>query len=159
MKSLHGVQFRQWATQRLKDYLVKGHAINQKRLEELGQMVQLIAQSGKTETLELQEAKGLLEILGNYTKSFVLLNQYDSRKLLSGALSQHISYEIEYAEAKSAVEELRKQLIAKNEAHHYLTMKKMRVSKVHCKLLSRHSVVSTSIPALKNKQLICYTSS
>ena len=116
VKSQRGTQFRQWATQRLKDYLVKGYAINQKRLEELGKMVQLIEQSGKSETLQLQEAKGLLEILGNYTKSFVLLNQYDSHNLQAGKLSENITYEIEYDEAMSAVAELKKQLIAKKEA-------------------------------------------
>ena len=116
VKSKQGIQFRQWATQRLKDYLVKGYAMNQKRLDELGRMVQLIEQSGKTETLQLQEAKGLLEILGNYTKSFVLLNQYDSHNLQAGKLSENITYEIEYDEAKSAVTELKKQLIAKKEA-------------------------------------------
>lgn len=51
VNSKRGTQFRQWATQRLKDYLVKGHAINQKRLDELGKMVQLIARSGKTDEL------------------------------------------------------------------------------------------------------------
>jgi hypothetical protein len=78
VNSKEATQFRQWATQRLKDYLVKGYVINQKRLDELGKMVQLIEQSGKTETLQIQEAKGLLDILSHYTKSFVLLNQYDS---------------------------------------------------------------------------------
>jgi hypothetical protein len=116
VKSQRGTQFRQWATQRLKDYLAKGYAINQKRLDELGRMVQLIEQSGKTETLQLQEAKGLLEILGNYTKSFVLLNQYDRHNLQAGRLSKNITYEIEYDEAISAVTELRKQLSAKKEA-------------------------------------------
>jgi len=116
VNSKRGTQFRQWATQRLKDYLVKGYGINQKRLEELGKMVQLIEQSGKTETLQLQEAKGLLEILGNYTKSFVLLNQYDSHNLQAGKLNENITYEIEYDEAKSAIAELKKQLIAKKEA-------------------------------------------
>lgn len=116
VNSKRGTQFRQWATQRLKDYLVKGYAFNQKRLEELGKMVELIEQSGKTETLQLQEAKGLLEILGNYTKSFVLLNQYDSHNLQAGKLSENITYEIEYAEAKNAIVELKKQLIAKKEA-------------------------------------------
>ncbi len=116
VKSKQGTQFRQWATQRLKDYLVKGYTINQKRLDELGKMVQLIEQTGKTETLQLQEAKGLLEVLSNYTKSFVLLNQYDSHNLQAGKLSENITYEIEYKEAKSAVTELKKQLIAKKEA-------------------------------------------
>lgn len=50
----------------------------QKRLAELGKIVQLIEQSGSTDGLQLGEAKGLLEILGGYTHSFVLLNQYDS---------------------------------------------------------------------------------
>ena len=66
VKSQRGTQFRQWATQRLKDYLVQGYAINQKRLAELGKMVQLIEQSGSAEGLQLGEARGLLEILGGY---------------------------------------------------------------------------------------------
>jgi hypothetical protein len=64
VKSQRGTQFRQWATQRLKDYLVQGYAINQKRLDELGKMVQLITQSSGTDGLQLSEARGLLEILG-----------------------------------------------------------------------------------------------
>lgn len=116
VNSKRGTQFRQWATQRLKDYLVKGVAVNQKRLDELGRMVQLIAQNGRSDELRLSEAKGLLEILGNYTRSFVLLNQYDNRQFSSGTLSKDITYEIEYSEAIDAVRALRKQLIAKNQA-------------------------------------------
>lgn len=116
VNSNQATQFRQWATRRLKDYLVKGYAINQKRLEELGKMVQLIEQSGKADNLQLQEAKGLLEILGNYTKSFVLLNQFDSHNLQEGKVSENITYEIEYNEAKNAISELKKQLMAKKEA-------------------------------------------
>lgn len=83
VNSKRGTQFRQWATQRLKDYLVKGYAINQKRLDELGKMVQLIEKSGKTENLQIQEAKGLLEILGNYTKSSLksIVQTFDAQYL------------------------------------------------------------------------------
>lgn len=116
ISSKRGTQFRQWATQRLKDYLVQGYSINQKRLDELGKMVQLIAKSGASDEVQLSEAKGLLEILGNYTKSFSLLNQYDTQQLKPGTLSKHITYEIEYVEAIGAVVELRKQLVAKNQA-------------------------------------------
>lgn len=116
VNSKMATQFRQWATQRLKDYLVNGYTINQKRLDELGKLVQLIENSGKTENLQLQEAKGLLEILGNYTKSFVLLSQFDSQSLKSGKLSENITYEIKYDEAILAISELKKQLIAKKEA-------------------------------------------
>jgi len=116
VKSIRGTQFRQWATQRLKDFLVQGYAINQKRLNELGKMVQLIELSGKTENLQLPEAKGLLDILSHYTKSFVLLNQYDSHTLPTGQLNENITYEIQYDEAKTAIAELKKQLIVKQQA-------------------------------------------
>lgn len=116
INSKQGTQFRQWATKRLKDYLVKGYAINQKRLDELGKMVELIEQSGKTESLHLQEAKGLLDILSHYTKSFVLLNQYDSHNLQTDKLNANVTYEIKYKEAKSAIAELKKQLVEKKEA-------------------------------------------
>lgn len=96
VNSKRGTQFRQWATQRLKDHLVKGYTINQKRLEQLQQTIQLIEKSGKTETLSLSEAKGLPEIISNYTQSFVLLNRFDSQTLEAGKLNENITYEIEY---------------------------------------------------------------
>ena len=65
--SKQATQFRQWATQRLRDYLVKGYAINDRRLSELGKMVQMIEQDGKSETLQLSEAKGRLSILSYNT--------------------------------------------------------------------------------------------
>ena len=64
VKSQRGTQFRQWATARLKDFLVKGYAINQKRLDELAQMVSIIQQTSETDHLQLSEAKGLLPRAG-----------------------------------------------------------------------------------------------
>jgi prophage maintenance system killer protein len=116
VNSKQATQFRQWATQRLKDFLVKGYAINEKRLAELGKMIELIEQGNKSDTLQLSEARGLLEILSHYTKSFVLLSQYDSHTLPSGRLNENLSYEIQYDEAKSAITELKKQLMLKKEA-------------------------------------------
>jgi death-on-curing family protein len=116
VNSRRGTQFRQWATQRLKEYLIRGYSVNQKRLDELGKMVELIEQSGKAEVLQLQEARGLLEILSHYTKSFVLLNQYDSHSVQTGNLSVNITFEIQYDEARVAIAELKKQLISKKEA-------------------------------------------
>lgn len=111
-----GIQFRQWATQRLKDYLVQGYAINRKRLEQLQQTIQLISKSSVSKNLQLEEAKGLLEIISNYTRSFILLNQYDSHTLQKGKLNESISYEIEYTEARVAIDELKKELKRKEEA-------------------------------------------
>lgn len=94
VKSKRGTQFRQWATQRLKDYLVKGHALNEKRLVQLQQTIQLISADGNVDTLQLHEAKGFLEIITNYTQSFVLLNQFDSNNINPGKLNENITYEI-----------------------------------------------------------------
>lgn len=116
VKSQQGTQFRQWATQKLKEYLVQGYTINQKRLEQLQQIVEVIQRSGNSEHLQLGEAKGLLEILSNYTHSFILLNQYDSHNLKTGSLNEQISYEIQYEEAVAAIAELKRQLLAKKEA-------------------------------------------
>ncbi len=114
VNSKRGTQFRQWATQRLKDYLVKGYAGNQKRLEQLQQTIKLIAKD--TDNLKLHEAKGLLDIIQKYTQSFILLNQYDSNSLSSQNLNENITYEIQYDEAEAAINELKKQLFAATEA-------------------------------------------
>ena len=123
VKSKRGTQFRQWATQRLKDYLVKGYTLNEKRLkqvvqnmQQLEQAVKLIQQSGSSNELSATEAKGLLEIITNYTHSFILLNQFDSNNLPDEKLNENITYEIEYSEAKKAITELKKQLMKKKEA-------------------------------------------
>lgn len=123
VNSKRGTQFRLWATQRLKEYLVTGYSLNEKRLNDLLQnlqqlkhTVEKIQLAGNSEQLKLSEAKGLLDILGNYTKTFVLLNQYDSHSLESGKLNENITYEIQYDEAKTAISELKKQLIAQKEA-------------------------------------------
>jgi len=91
VKSIRGTQFRQWATQRLKDFLVKGYAINEKRLAELGKMVQLIEQGNKSDTLQLSEARGLLEILSHYTKSFVPPSRFMSVRAYCTPPSRFVS--------------------------------------------------------------------
>ena len=123
VKSKQGTQFRQWATQRLKDHLVKGYTLNEKRLQQvvqnmqqLEQAVKLIQQSGNSEQLSTAEAKGLLEIITGYTQSFILLNQFDSNTLPDKKLNENITYEIEYNEALKTIAELKKQLIGKKEA-------------------------------------------
>jgi prophage maintenance system killer protein len=116
VNSKQATQFRQWATQRLKDFLVQGYAINQRRLKELEQVVNIIQQSGKSKELSSSEAKGLLDIIAGYTQSFVLLNRFDSNKLTSEQLDENITYEIEYTEAIKAILTLKQKLIGKKEA-------------------------------------------
>lgn len=114
VKSKQGTQFRQWATNRLKDYLIQGYTINQKRLDQLQKTIELISNNQTTKNLD--EAKGLLEIIKRYNKSFVLLNQFDSNSLNTEKLNENIIYEISHSEAVKAISELKSQLIKKKEA-------------------------------------------
>jgi hypothetical protein len=116
VNSKQATQFRQWATLRLKDYLIKGYAVNQKRLGQLQQTIQLISEGGKAGSLQLTEAKGLLEIITTYTQSFALLNQFDSSSFENNELNEKITYEINYKEAVAAIGILKKQLMSKKQA-------------------------------------------
>jgi hypothetical protein len=86
VKSKWGTQFRIWATNILKEYLIKGYALNQKKLqqqklEELNQTIKLIKQGLQNQELSTTEAKGFVEIVGNYAKSWALLQGYDEQSL------------------------------------------------------------------------------
>ena len=123
IKSKRGTQFRIWANKVLKDYLVKGYALNEKRLQQvlqnmqqLEEAVKTIKSAGNLEDLKLSETKGLLEIITNYAQSFILLNRFDSNNLHPEQLNENISYEIKYPEAAAAIAELKKQLLNKKEA-------------------------------------------
>jgi death-on-curing family protein len=122
VKSKRGTQFRQWATHRLKDYLTKGYALNQKQLSkhlhQLEQAIQLIQASSQNESIKIDEAKGLLTILSQYTQSFILLNRFDSHSLQTQNLNEDITYEITFDEAFDAIAELKRQLIGVKEATH-----------------------------------------
>jgi death-on-curing family protein len=123
VNSQKATRFRIWATTVLKNHLVKGFTLNEKRLtqvlqnmQQLEQAVKLIKQSGNAGELSVAETKGLLEIITNYTQSFILLNRFDSKTLPEEKLNENITYEIQFDEAISAIEELKKQLQKKKEA-------------------------------------------
>jgi len=123
VNSQKATRFRVWATAVLKDHLVKGYTLYEKRLgqvqenlQDLKKAIILIEQSGNAGNLSISEAKGLLEIITNYTQSFILLNQFDSDTLPDEKLNENITYEIEYGEAIKAIDELKKLLIKKKEA-------------------------------------------
>ncbi len=82
VKSQNGIIFRKWATSILKDYMLKGVAINQKRLEFLEKSVKLIEIANRgNDRISDTEAKDILHVIGKYTKSLDLLDGYDHKKL------------------------------------------------------------------------------
>lgn len=123
VKSNRGTQFRIWATQTLKDHLVKGYTINEKRLREqqekfieLNRTVEFLKATIGQKELSSKETQGLLEIISQYTRSFILLNQFDNNTLQVEYSDKQLTYEINYEEAVKAIDELKKELIAKKEA-------------------------------------------
>ncbi len=119
VNSKRGVQFRIWATQRLKEYLVQGYSINQERFEqnaaELKQALTLIQRAARSEALETDMGRGLVDILGRYTQTFLLLQQYDEG-LLEEPNGQTGGILISSKTAMTSLAELKKQLMAKGEA-------------------------------------------
>lgn len=114
VNSIRGTQFRQWATQRLKDYLVQGYAINEKRVKEaenkfkeLKQAVGLLDNIIKNRLVTTDEAQGLLKVLSDYTFALDILDQYDHQTLKIEDTDTKEVFRISYTEAKKAIEGLK----------------------------------------------------
>ncbi|WP_060825700.1 Fic family protein [Sulfurospirillum cavolei] len=121
VNSKRATEFRKWATNVLKQYLIKGYALNHHRinaqsLSELTATMELVRKSIETQELSSNEAKGLFDIINNYAKTWALLQGYDSDALhaLQGTLYQR--FILDYDEAKSAIKALKKDLMAKGDA-------------------------------------------
>lgn len=83
VKSQNGIIFRKWANKILKDYMIKGYAVNQKRLEYLEKTVKLIDIANRIdEKFNDNDAKEILRVIGSYSKALDLLDDYDHRTLL-----------------------------------------------------------------------------
>lgn len=107
VKSQNGVIFRKWATKVLKDVMIKGYAVNQKRLEYLEKTVKLIDIANRIdEKLDNNDAKEILRVIGSYSKALDLLDNYDHRTLLKpkGNNSQK---RIKYSECLKIINKLR----------------------------------------------------
>lgn len=85
VNSKKGTQFRIWATQRLREFLVQGYTVNQQRFEqnaaELEQALALIKKAAQSPELGTVEGHGLIEIISRYTQTFLWLQRYDEGML------------------------------------------------------------------------------
>lgn len=82
VKSKNGVIFRKWANKILKDYLIKGYAVNQKRLEYLEKTIKLIDIAGRIDTeLKGSEAQEIIKVVNNYSNALNLLDDYDHKRI------------------------------------------------------------------------------
>jgi prophage maintenance system killer protein len=119
VNSHRGIRFRQWATNTLREHLVRGYTLNRQRLEqnahELESALALVRRAASGEALTSDQGRGLVHIIARYTQTFLLLQRYDSGLLVEpqgmpgGTLPR-------VAEARRAIGELRADLTARHEA-------------------------------------------
>ena len=106
-----GIQFRQWATSVLRDYLIKGYAINQRiREENYQQMVQLVrsmARTVKLQDLSKEVRNALLDVVVDYTFAFDRLDDYDYQRLCIPESSTEEKFHATYEGAMKVLAELR----------------------------------------------------
>ena len=119
--SVKAINFRKWATNILKEYIIKGYALNkerlqQQKLDELNATIELIKSNIANHEITLAESKGFVEIVSNYAKSWALLQGYDEQSLLEVTRQSQERFVLDYEEAKEAIALFKKSLMAKGEA-------------------------------------------
>ncbi|MCL2110629.1 virulence RhuM family protein [Microgenomates group bacterium] len=99
VKSREGVRFRIWANKVLKSYLLKGVAINQKRLDQLNKILEITSRS------EITEVAGVADVVKNYTTALNWLEKYDEGEL-PVVEGKNPDYQLTYEEARSVLDGL-----------------------------------------------------
>ncbi len=121
VNSKRATEFRKWATKILKEYMIKGYVLNQKKikdtnLQELTSTIELIKNSLAHKTIQNDEAKGLFDIINNYAKSWSLLQSYDEDSLESRQSTATQKFTLNYNDVKKAINQLKIELMKKGEA-------------------------------------------
>ncbi|MDP2708583.1 MAG: virulence protein RhuM/Fic/DOC family protein [bacterium] len=121
VNSQRATQFRIWATRTLKDHLVKGYTINEKRLlearekfSELQTAISFLRDKAKHELLIGQEQE-ILNLLAYYSSSLAILEKYDKNKLTLPRAGK-TKYKLTYGRALEVIENIKAELIKKKQA-------------------------------------------
>lgn len=112
VNSKRGIKFRQWANRVLKDYLVKGYAVNERiRHEQIGELRQLVQMLGRTiqhqQIKATDENQALFDIVVDYTYALDTLDDYDYQRLKVGEVTQEEKFHATYENAMDAIRGLR----------------------------------------------------
>jgi hypothetical protein len=103
VKSATATQFRIWATKRLREYLVQGYSINEQRLEQLGQIAQVLSRS------ENPAVAGTGEVLASYLPSLHVLRDYDDGVIVQQSDGRSPVWELGYEDAQAIIARLREE--------------------------------------------------
>ena len=112
VKSSRGVQFRKWANKILKDYLVKGYAVNERiRKEQIGELRQLVGMLGRTiqnqPLLSTDETIALFEVVTDYSYALDTLDNYDYERLTINKTTKDEPFHATYENALETIDRLR----------------------------------------------------
>ncbi len=115
VNSKRGTEFRIWANQVIKDYLIKGYAINKQKLEkqaeqldELKETIRILGNALEYKELTNDESRGLLKIISDYSYALELLDKYDYQTLKIENTSGKEVYQLTYEEAIKQIENTKK---------------------------------------------------
>ena len=122
VKSQRGTQFRIWATRTLREHLVRGYTLNERRLQETGlteieQAVRLLARTLSAHELVTEQGQAVLDVVAHYARSWRLLVQYDENRLPE--VPAHPTRPIASLlpeDTRRAIGELKQALMARGEA-------------------------------------------
>ena len=111
VNSSRGIQFRKWASNILKEYLIQGYSINEKllkqkveQLQELQKSVKILGNIIQQKALTDEESSGLLQIISNYAYALDILDQYDYQTLAIESTSGREIYQVSYSEAIAQIQ-------------------------------------------------------
>lgn len=121
VKSAAGVRFRQWATRTLREHLVKGYTLNQKRLAERGlsearQTLDLLARTLTSQSLVDDTGRAVLDLIVGYSDTWRLLLEYDEDRLAAPEQGNPAKGVLDYPRAYAAITEFKRELAARGAA-------------------------------------------
>lgn len=107
VKSKEGIKFRQWATKVLKEYMLKGYAVNQRRLEYLEKTIKLIDIATRIdEDMRDSESYNMLKLISEYTKALETLDKYDHHEIKKPKGNINKEKRITYEECIDVIEQM-----------------------------------------------------
>jgi hypothetical protein len=165
VNSVKGTQFRRWATQVLRDYLVQGYVLNerllsesQRQLADLKRLVQLQSEVVTDQKLTTDQSTALLRILSDYARALDVLDQYDHQRLRVAKESVSTgaeNFELTYEYALATVDALREQFGGLS----LFGREKTSLSKAPCAPFTKALAVWRCTRAWRKKRPTCFTSS
>lgn len=107
VNSKRGTEFRIWATQVLKQHLVQGYSVNEKRLKALNQTLRIAADISRRKLLTGDEASALLQTVSEYSYALGLLDDYDHQRVVVRKTSRRKAKPVSYDEVMGLIDQMR----------------------------------------------------